>query len=689
MLGLLVLAVVAAAALAADGRRHEHTPVRTAGIAPDPIEATRAEQALPPALRPRGPWRPTAGAPIDPAQAALAFGQRSHWLQPWRSYLDTWPATRLRDAIGINFNVYSTADATARRLAAAGVRRARIELSWGMMRYDRPGQLMDQQRDGARMQLAALRRHGIRPLVLLNSYQGLPCPSLPFAARLLRTARHGDRTLLVDALTAARIVPGRTGIDRPGLRAGTLFTDVSDDGVVQLAAPLPGDLAAGEHSAHVLRYAPFASPQQPDGTPDPGFEDTLAGWLAYVDGVTGFVRRTLGDDSFDVEIWNELSFGSAFLDRGSYYELTPDERPQGVTDALLARTVELLRDPDRGLRGVAIADGFASQAPWPAASNTPAGLTALSKHPYRGATSFPAQATFTRDVPLDARGQPDYEAQQAPDGERIARDRFVPRYRAFFPEWFLSAIGTETLIRDLSPRIADVYGTRHGRHVAPPGRAPLEVWLTEMGMDPTGLDPSRPSPAGRGRARLSKPVVAVLQAKAALRTYVAYAGKGARAVYLYAADGPVFGLAGNRVAMRAIARLTRSVAGARPVARPRSLTLEQVADDGRGVQFRGDGTEAHPDLHARDVLAFLPFQTGARSWIVPVYAMTRDLARRHRPAPMRLRIGGLDGRRARVALSDPLTGRAAPVAIVERAAHAITVVLQVSDSPRLLALRDR
>ncbi|MGI8793595.1 MAG: hypothetical protein ACR2H3_10530 [Acidimicrobiales bacterium] len=58
--------------------------------------------------------------PIDASQqTALDFGERSHWLQPWRAYLDTVPAQRLRDAVGINFNVDAAqAPATARLVRA-------------------------------------------------------------------------------------------------------------------------------------------------------------------------------------------------------------------------------------------------------------------------------------------------------------------------------------------------------------------------------------------------------------------------------------------------------------------------------------------------------------------------------------------------------------------------------------------
>src|SRR4051794_23888503 len=71
------------------------------------------------------PWH-TLRNPVDAAQLT-PFGTRSHWLQPWRAYLDTRPAAQLRDAAGINFNVDpAEADSAARLLAASGFRRARV-----------------------------------------------------------------------------------------------------------------------------------------------------------------------------------------------------------------------------------------------------------------------------------------------------------------------------------------------------------------------------------------------------------------------------------------------------------------------------------------------------------------------------------------------------------------------------------
>jgi hypothetical protein len=336
---------------------------------------------------PKGIPRPLAvlGDPIERRQqTALEFGERSHWLQPWRAYLDTVPAARLERGLGVNFNVAPVdASAAARLLAAAGVRRARVELGWGAFDFADPTRLTTP--DDARLVFSALARHGIRPLVLLNANHTLPCPTRFFRARLVAPARKGDRTIRLDRRTAEAAVAGRTGLNRTddGKAADILFTSVDADGVARLSKPLPRDLGAREHPAATLRYAPFEAPRASDGGRNPAFEATLQGWLSYVEAATAKVRGYLGSTQFDVEIWNELSFGSDFLDARTYYQ--PAEQGGGdASEAVLRRTVAFLREPKRGLAGVGIVNGFASQRPWDSGATSPPGLTAIGKHPYAG-----------------------------------------------------------------------------------------------------------------------------------------------------------------------------------------------------------------------------------------------------------------------------------------------------------------
>jgi hypothetical protein len=631
--------------------------------------------------------------PIDPReQTAVAFGERSHWLQPWRAYLDTVPATRLLDAAGIDFDVPSAqAPATAALLGRAGFRRARIEVGWGSFSYSHPDRL---KHPGAlRTVLLALRGAHIRPLILLNANDLEPCPLKGFRVTLEEPAGRGALSVHVDAATAAAIVPGRSGLTLPadGKAAGILFTSVHD-GIAALSRPLPESLPAGGHSAVTLLDEPFARPRLADGRPSPAFERTLRGWLQYVQAVADFARQTLGSTQFDLEIWNELSFDSDFLDAGTYYSHPSRQGTGDTTEAILRRTVAWLRRPGSGFASVGIGDGFASQRPWDSGATAPAGLTAIDKHPYAALRVFPRDAVFGHERAIDALG---LVSAKRVEGRWI--DRFVPRYTAFLPEYALTAIQTESLVRDLSPYTTRIYGVPHGRYTHPPGGPPPQVWVTEWNLDPgdalAGGDAGPLTAAERH-----------LQAKAALRALVAYVNKGVGAFYYYAALDQRLGLIdpnapGGGETIQAISRLLDAFAGAERLRRTRPLKLLRIGDFAGHVQFAGDGTPAHPPLYDRDVVAFLPFQVAAGRYVVAAYVMTRDIAQRRRrssprpggtfdlaPERFRLVIGGLGRCDLPISMSDPLLGGSPPVRKVGCSRGALTVDVRLTDSPRLLRI---
>jgi len=688
-------------------------PSGAAGPSPGaPAPARPAQQ--PPAPKPPDPppargWN-VLDNPIDPLQqTAMGFGERSHWLQPWRGYLDTVPATRLRDAIGINFNVRADeAQGVAKLLAESGFRRARIEIGWSEMDYADPTKLRNP--GPLRQKISALVQNGIRPLVLLNAHHGVPGPHTLFDARLTAPAPQGAREVILDSATADAVVPGRTGLNSltgDYKAADVIFTSVSPGGVAQLSKPLPRSLAPGAYDAATLRYEPFTAPLTLAGGPNPAFERTLSGWIDYVSATTKLAKEAVGADDFDVEVWNELSFGSDFLSIDRYYQPVPSSLSGrgDVNSTLLQRTLQWLRDPANGVSGVGVSDGFASQTPFSAGSTSPAGLTAMSKHPYKGITSFPGQSIFNNIRPLDALGRPEGQA----DGSGNWHDSFTPSYRAFFPEYHMTGIRTETIVRDLSPITTSVYGTPHGRHTQGPGATrPPEVWITEtnMIMDGAGLD-----------AAAKRHV----QAKATMRSIAAWVNKGVSALDFYAVGDGDFGMVDGGFfqalhanggaypgasrageTMTAVRRLTEGFAGATPISSPRQLQLHQIADQHNRKQFSGDGTAAHPALYNRDVLAFLPFQLDDRTFVAPVYVMTRDMAQVHRPdasssdvtrydlppEKYRLTIGGIRGATPQVSLRDPMTGSDAPVQVVSREGDRLTIQLEATDSPRLLKIRE-
>ena len=640
----------------------------------------------------------------DPAQA-MAFGDRSHWKQPWRSYMDTVPASTLLNAVGINFNVKpSWADSTAKLLADGGFRRARFEIGWNNIDYDDPSQMTANGRATMTTVLKAMQAHGIRPLIDLNSNSGGPCPSKWLSLSLTVPANKGDTQVHLDPASPdfAKIVPGRSGLPDGSIMGGYLFTSVEPDGLATLSQPLKVNLPAGPlKESVILRYEPFHQ-----ATSSPQYEQTLQGWLNYVGVIAREARAILGSEEFDVEVWNELSFGSAFLNVNNYYQ--PDiEAPGDVTygpNTILPRTVEYLRDPANGFPNIGIGNGFANERPKDSGSESPVGLTAIDKHPYHGWNPFPG--TRLNNRPLNALGQPG--GSREPSG--LYNDDFTPHYDVFFPEYFLSGIQTETLVHDLSPVPSTIGQAKHGRFTHPKGGSAPAYWITEVNMDPA----AGPEP------EMSAQDVRHIESKEILRYLAAYVNKGVTAIDFYAANAGNLSLidAGFFNALKAkpsafpgdalggetidaVRRLTDSMSGAEASPSPRQLSLRELTDYSSNVQFEGDGTAAHAPLYNRDVFGFFPFQVDSNRFVIPVYVMTRNMAQVYPesgsgpsrfdlpPEPYKMAIGGVHGVNAKVTATDPLTGAAVPVEVISESADEIVVEMKVTDSPRLLSIEEQ
>ena len=315
-----------------------------------------------------------------------------------------------------------------------------------------------------------------------------------------------------------------------------------------------------------------------------------------------------------------------------------------ITKALLDETVAYLRNPANGVGpGVGISDGFASQTPFPSGAQAPPGLTALSKHLYDGAKTFPAADQERSLIPLNALGERDtLEDSFAP--------LFAPHYQSLFPEYYLAATQTETLVRDLAPMTTEVYGLPHGRNVGPPGGTPLQKWMTEYNLALNGATVVAPDESTPVQTTLTPADKAHFQAKALLRSLVAMINKGMTREYFYAAAGHALALISPNFytalqahpetypgdalggeTMSGFHNMLTQFQGPGPGPNLRQLTLLSITQNGNHAQFTGDGTTAHPNLYDREVLAVLPFQSTPTRFVIPIYVMTRDLLTLYEP----------------------------------------------------------
>ncbi|HKI16463.1 MAG TPA: hypothetical protein VKA15_01205, partial [Isosphaeraceae bacterium] len=276
------------------------------GAMPAKVQCPASHEAL--SVSPAGPS--PGGVVSDPIDAKYLteapFGTRSFWIQPWRAYLDTWPASRLLDSLGINFNVNEKeAEDTARLLQDSGFKLARIEIGWDSLSYENPTKFVNEA--SIRKRLEALHNHGLRPLILLNANSGGPGPAQVITLETVGEAPVGSRTVTLTPASAAVVVPGKTGFAgfSFGGNPAILITSVAGD-VATLSKPLPQAMPAGEHKGSTLLYAPFGPPQLSDGEPNPVFQATLAGWLSYVATICKEAQSIFGPEGYDLEVWNEL-----------------------------------------------------------------------------------------------------------------------------------------------------------------------------------------------------------------------------------------------------------------------------------------------------------------------------------------------------------------------------------------------
>jgi len=133
-------------------------------------------------------------------------------------------------------------------------------------------------------------------------------------------APKGSRTIQLNDVSSIVSRPHRTQQLTTYQAAEVLITRVdAATKTCTLSAPLPVNLA---NSAPVALATLKYQPLYPVGTPQ--FDETAAAWTRYALLLCKIVKES-GITGYDLEIWNELTFGSKFLSINNYY--TPPSQP--------------------------------------------------------------------------------------------------------------------------------------------------------------------------------------------------------------------------------------------------------------------------------------------------------------------------------------------------------------------------
>jgi hypothetical protein len=588
-------------------------------------------------------------------------------------------------------------------LANHGIKRVRIDIGWGNLEYATEKSIIATQ-PWIGEELTAAKNHNLRPLIILNSNQGVPCPytqSPPSAHSVVTIAPQNATTVQLNNTEGITIgLSGFSNVSTYTMNE-VLITGIDPStNTVTLSKPLPAAIPAGPVAINTFKYRPF------DGPDDPHYDAaeqqaTINGWNTYVKAIANIAANAMGttvgspDMGFDMEIWNETSFGSQFLGLSWYYGPAPSASTAiYVAENIVNGTANTAAaNPDQ-FNGVVIEDGFTNEDPIGAAVDQPARIGALGKHLY------PQQ----RSYPHDPGGS--YMLNALLQLEFPAPFPFVPHYTEYMPEYWATFLDSPSPIQDLCPFTTEDGGAGkyHGENsrVINGQVVPCTVFVTETGIAPYAVNVTDPAAAMQ------------LKAKGDSRLLTFYLNKGASQVDLFAASGQgdqdfqVFSqyfinLAVNNSSypdetytsptLTLIYNMVRQMGnGLDPSinsSNTRALTVTDISPFGNYYQFAGDGTTAHPSGYDQERFAFLPFQVNAHRFVIAYYVMTANIANpMSAQEAFNINIQGINGIGATVTAYDPLNDRAVPVSTNPGTANSVNISLATLDYPYLLIIQE-
>jgi len=698
------------------------------------------------------------GPYTDIGEQYIPWGGVSYFGSPWRSYVDVWDKTKLFQGMGVNFNVSrDEADAVAAVLSEAGVTNARIEVGWNALSYDDDTKLKDSDRQQLQGLLTALKKYGIRPIVLLNTNSGMPAPNAQVRINVTKAASAGDRVVYF-TVTSGTLTPNYTGFS--GMAYRTMYPVITEydaaAGKATLSAPLPQALTTGSKNLVKLKYQPFSPPVFAGGKANPASQETLDGWMTYVKTVSDNVTALLGttaaaDRGFDIEVYNELSFGWEFLDINQYYNptlsftsqpvsFTKDGKTKTGVEILLPMTADYAR---QNLPGVSVISGFANQRPWD--SGTTLWLEqGFSRHYYTEYATPKSNIYTNSGSDMTTYKKSYYHALHSreanPDGSLGYNGNYdwtapgtyyiPPHIKALPEEWFYP-YQTEMIVRDLLPfpgagTLGDSADANHRFRFASPGKGIVpQIWETETNFIREQIASDVAAQAGVS-ADNQKVIDLMHQigAKATLRQYVFLPHKGLTTINLYAVksdigfnmlpdaffsqlakDKYVLTAAGRALIgpqLTAVKNMANLMKQGTTIASPRPLVVANIVEYKPRLVFGGDGTAKHPSRYHRDDLAILPYQLDENKFAIAYYVVTRNMAHvwdsskdpldpvRYDmpPQDFDITLKNIYGTGVTVSAYDPKTNTSVPAQIVSAGPSTLTVRIQSVEYPRMLLITE-
>lgn len=598
---------------------------------------------------------------VDPLQFEVPWPKHDHYKQPWRAFFETRSGYDFLQGVGVNFNAWENVPASSRLLAESGFKTFRVEVPFGEVIWD---ETRLNQHELFVLLFRQMKQLGIRPTILLNAHHGVPGPHQFSERKLAEPGKKDSSTIRLADVTGLRA-------GYSGLRNLTqfdalerVFTAIdTTTGVCQLSKPLPQDFPVDKPLVvTTLKYRPLHAVGSAE------YDESLRGWVNYV-GIIIRMMREAGIDAYDLEIWNEMTFGSNWLNYDVYFNAGPTGpqvdpmMPGGRYWEMARRTLDHVRL--NAPRGVRVIWGFSNMTFYHTPIDMlPAGMDGQSYHPY---------GTGTRQLEFHEQAKGNLGARSGPP---------PPIYDMRLPEGYaITWIQTEGIMRLINPQ---------SRKRRPRETQRFYHYMTEHGVNPAESDMSS-DPA----------VIMRMKSKSITRAFSMWLNKGLDVMHWYCAvdaNPTGFGLMSanfkdlkpdakfDDVAtppMKAIRNLTRCFAGSVPLAKTTPLGVE-VAELTEPRKIWDAGKD-YPPLWERECFAVLPFQATATRFVVPVYVMTFDVTRDHPGSRYRVTLKGLPAGATRASYYDPIEDK--PINIQPTLADGVlTVELPVTDYPRVLTI---
>jgi len=603
----------------------------------------------------------------------IPWPKQSFYLQSWRSYMETIKGKDFLEGIGIGYNFpwngdYETA---LKFLSESGFKNIRIEIGWSNVPWDE-NKLNNE--EGFINVFKACKKYGIKPLILLNAHHGVPCPNKSFKRKVISGGTKGSREIILNDVSD--LVPHYSGLSNlTGYIMNEVFITKIDPETkkVELSRPLPREIKDGEEVIiSTMKYLPA----HPVETKE--FEEMADGWMKYVKLVCDTVKKAgLSDNEFEIEIWNELSFGSMFMGGwgiNHYYDPPKVKFSEdflhkgGHAWEIGKRTVDYIKENYPNTR---VIWGFSNTTFYHTPIQLlPPKMDGQSYHPY---------GTGKRIIPKDY----------------PPKDRYSWYIEGYIPEnliwcmpegWAHLGVQTENLIRHLYPEY---------RKSKPEGVNRFYHYMTEHGFNAYEAGISDEKDALEYKV------------KSIIRALLFWINKGISKVYIFCAydrDNRGYGILPSNInpkeyskysfeeistpAMKALKNVVDKFKDSEDLKDVRQIDIDVISiDEKQPKVFEGD--QNHPPLYYRDMFTFLPFQIKNNKFICAYYVMSYDITNPPGPMNFRVKIKNIYGENSNISFYDPIKDKELQFKITKRDKNFVELEIEAVEYPRLIIIEEK